>query len=48
VDVGDGSDTGFGIGAVGKIAKKFWLTGSYRQFQDDDEGELFLGVRLKL
>ncbi|MDH3981079.1 MAG: hypothetical protein OEU91_11275 [Gammaproteobacteria bacterium] len=48
LDVGGGSDTGFGIGAVGKIAKKFWLTGGYRQFQDDDEGELFLGVRLKL
>ncbi len=46
--ISDNDDTGFGIGAVGKIAKKFWLTGSYRQFQDDNEGELFIGVRLKL
>ncbi len=46
--LGDVDDTGFGVGAVGKISKKFWLTGSYRQFTDEDEGELFLGVRLHL
>ncbi len=41
-------DTGFGVGAVVKLHKKFSATASVRQFSDDDETEFFIGVRLKL
>jgi hypothetical protein len=42
------SDTGYGAGVVYSLNKDWSLVGSYRQFQDDSEGELFAGVRVGL
>jgi hypothetical protein len=40
-------DIGLGVGGVVDITKKLQATASFRQFQDDDENEFFLGVRLE-
>jgi len=41
-------DMGYGVGAVFDITKNFALSGSFRQFQDDNENEYFLGLRVGL
>jgi hypothetical protein len=46
--LGSDDDTGYGVGAVFNLKKRWSLAGSYRQFQDDDEGELFAGLRFRL
>jgi len=42
------SDTGFGVGAVIKLKKKFSISARANHFSDDDETEIFLGLRLNL
>jgi hypothetical protein len=42
------NDTGLGIGAVYKLTKDWSATGSFHRFQDDNEDEYFLGVRLNM
>ena len=46
--LGGDDDTGYGVGAVYKLKKRWSATGSYRQFTDDDEGEFFIGLRFRL
>lgn len=41
-------DTGYGVGGVYNFHKRYSVSGSYRQFQDDDEGEFFVGLRFRL
>jgi len=42
------NDTGYGVGAVFDITKKFALSGSYNYFQDDSDNQFFLGLRIGL
>lgn len=46
LDVGDFDDTGFGVGAVFKLKKKFALSANARHFDEDDQTEFFVGLRL--
>jgi len=46
LDVGDFSDTGFGAGAVFKLNKDFSLSANARLFDEDDQTEFFVGLRL--
>ena len=47
-DVGSNSDTGFGLGLVYKVYKKFSLRVRGTHFSDDSATNLFLGVRLNM
>lgn len=46
LDVADFSDTGFGAGAVIKLKKKFALSANARHFDEDDQTEFFVGLRV--
>ncbi len=46
--IGGDDDTGFGAGGVYNLYKRWSATGSYRYFEDDDEGEFFVGIRYRL
>jgi hypothetical protein len=46
--IGGDDDTGFGAGGVVNLKKRWSATGSYRYFEDDDEGEFFVGIRYRL
>jgi hypothetical protein len=46
--LGGDNDTGYGVGAVFNLKKRYSVSGSYRQFTDDDEGEFFIGLRFRL
>ncbi len=46
LDVADFSDTGFGVGAVFKLKKKFALSANARAFDEDDQVEFFVGLRV--
>jgi hypothetical protein len=48
LDVGEVSETGFGLGLVYKMTKKFSLRVRGTHFSDDSATNLFLGVRLKM
>lgn len=39
-------DIGYGVGAVYDITKSFALTGSYNRFDDAEEDEFFVGLRM--
>ena len=47
-DVGDNSDTGFGLGLVYKVYKKIHLRVRATRFSDDNATNLFLGVRANM
>jgi len=47
-DVGDNSDTGFGLGLVYKVYKKFSLRVRATRFSDDNATNLFLGLRANM
>ena len=46
--IGGEDDTGFGAGGDFKLKKRWSATGNYRYFEDDDEGEFFIGIRYRL
>ncbi len=46
LDVGDFDDTGFGVGGVVKLKKKFSLSANARAFDEDDQIEFFVGLRV--
>lgn len=46
LDAGDFDDTGFGVGAVFKLKKKFALSANARAFDEDDQVEFFVGLRV--
>jgi len=47
-DVGDFSDTGFGLDAIYKFHKKWSFRGNATYFSDDSATNLFLGVRFDM
>lgn len=46
LEAGDFDDTGFSVGGVVNLKKKFALSANVRQFDEDDQREFFVGLRL--